>query len=673
MRHNTYQVRSKLVLKTARPWILLATVSVLLAGVSVVPSIKSSRRRRLDEWDWSFLSETEQQQQQDESSTKVSAANDKDGDWNFIESTSPRHEVSPVTPSNTLTDDWDTPTTPAKTTTTDDDDDDDWNVVTDSSTSTANHHQPAAIAEDEWGFAEITQSTTSEKKTSGGMEVNDDDWNIMGQEKAPLPPSSSPKGITDDDEGEWFLINDVTKISYTAKSSSEHAHSSKSHKHHHSVFTEDHKDLFPFNWADFWGFALATGGLLLAAGGGIGGGGILVPIYCLVLDFSPKHAIPLSNITVLGGALANTILNAPKRHPSADRPLIDWDMILVMEPLTIAGALVGALINKVLPELLLTVLLVLLLAITAQNTLSKAIQLYRKETAQMIQESELTKLVEEQQRNDDDGDEEDDDDENKDAKGDEPNESQMVTVMSKEHEELQAILEHERHHSQHNIILLVVMFIVVLIINASKGGGAFKSPLGITCGSSAFWMSNFLLLAWILAISIHARVVLLHKYERKAACNYVYQPGDIVWDERATVVYPIICTFAGFFAGMFGVGGGIVKGPLMLAMGIHPAVSSASTACMILFTSFTATTSFVVFGLLVYDYAIICFIIGFLATLVGQIALSYVMKRAGRNSYIAFSIGGVVLVSAILMTIQSLLSIAEGEKHHAGGICGKGD
>ena len=111
----------------------------------------------------------------------------------------------------------------------------------------------------------------------------------------------------------------------------------------------------------------------------------------------------------------------------------------------------------------------------------------------------------------------------------------------------------------------------------------------------------------------------------------------------------------------------------MLAMGIHPAVSSASTACMILFTSFTATTSFVVFGLLVYDYAVICFIIGFLATLVGQIALTYVMKRAGRNSYIAFSIGGVVLVSAILMTIQSLLSIAEGETHHAGGICGKGD
>ena len=124
---------------------------------------------------------------------------------------------------------------------------------------------------------------------------------------------------------------------------------------------------------------------------------------------------------------------------------------------------------------------------------------------------------------------------------------------------------------------------------------------------------------------------------------------------------------------MFGVGGGIVKGPLMLAMNVHPAVSSASSACMILFTSFTATTSFVVFGLLVEDYAVVCLAIGFVATFAGQLGLAYMAKQAQRNSYIAFSIGGVVLLSAFLMTVQSVLSMAEGEQHHAGGICGKGD
>ena len=32
--------------------------------------------------------------------------------------------------------------------------------------------------------------------------------------------------------------------------------------------------------------------------------------------------------------------------------------------------------------------------------------------------------------------------------------------------------------------------------------------------------------------------------------------------------YPLICSGAGLVAGMFGIGGGIVKGPLMLEMGV---------------------------------------------------------------------------------------------------------
>ena len=108
----------------------------------------------------------------------------------------------------------------------------------------------------------------------------------------------------------------------------------------------------------------------------------------------------------------------------------------------------------------------------------------------------------------------------------------------------------------------------------------------------------------------------------------------------------------------------------MLAMGVHPAVSSASSALMILFTSFTATTSFFVFGLLRMDYGVVCIILGFFATIVGQLGLSYLMKKYQRNSYIVFSIGGVVLLSAILMTFQSLLAAAEGgPREKTGGVC----
>lgn len=100
----------------------------------------------------------------------------------------------------------------------------------------------------------------------------------------------------------------------------------------------EHKDLFPLDASDYWGIVLVSVGLVIAASGGIGGGGILVPLFILVFGFSPKHAIPLSNFTIVGSSITNMILNIPKRHPHADRPLVDWDLIMVMEPVTMIGA-----------------------------------------------------------------------------------------------------------------------------------------------------------------------------------------------------------------------------------------------------------------------------------------------------------------------------------------------
>jgi len=69
----------------------------------------------------------------------------------------------------------------------------------------------------------------------------------------------------------------------------------------------------------------------------------------------------------------------------------------------------------------------------------------------------------------------------------------------------------------------------------------------------------------------------------------------------------------------------------------------------------------------------VCFSLGFVATYVGQVGLSIIMRRGKtqRYSYIAFSIGFVVLLSVIMMTFQSLLSIAEGGSGSSNkGVCG---
>ena len=344
---------------------------------------------------------------------------------------------------------------------------------------------------------------------------------------------------------------------------------------------------------------------------------------------------------------------------------------MIMEPLTIAGALLGAFLNKLLKEEVLVVMLVLLLSFTAYNTLKKAMKMYKIESIHILKqqqkESELAamaanKEVHHESESEYNLLEKEDGDEDK---------EEGLTDMDMD-PELRMILEQEKVAPARNVKLLILLFIAVLIVNVLKGGGAFESPLGIECGGVGFWIANLVMIVLILSLTVYVRNYLIKKGERKENCGFRYVDGDIKWDRQTTIYYPVVCTLAGFFAGMFGVGGGIVKGPLMLAMGVHPKVSSASSACMILFTSFTATSSFIVFGLLIHDYAIVCLIIGFFATYFGQIALYYLMSKYERNSYIAFSIGGVVLLSALLMTIQSLVSLAEDGGNHPGGICGEG-
>lgn len=97
---------------------------------------------------------------------------------------------------------------------------------------------------------------------------------------------------------------------------------------------------------------------------------------------------------------------------------------------------------------------------------------------------------------------------------------------------------------------------------------------------------------------------------------------------------------------------------------------------MILFTSFASTTSFVVFGLLLPDFALVGFSIGFFAALLGQSLMRQARQATSasgrnfeRNSYIAFVIGGVVLISALLMTVQYVLLIVDEPEEYESGLC----
>lgn len=432
-----------------------------------------------------------------------------------------------------------------------------------------------------------------------------------------------------------------------------------------------HKDLFPLDLSDYLGTLLVALGLLVAASGGIGGGGILVPLYILVYGFKPKRAIALSNFTILGASIMNMVLNFPKRHPNprVDRPCVDWDLVVVMQPLTIAGTLLGAFIGLILPDSIVIILLIILLGFTTYTTLNKGISQYRRETE--LQETKTAKDIMREALEENEQDEATEEQSGL-LSSDETNEEVRASFdRSPMDPELVEIIEREKSSPMYKITVLTTMFAGIIILNVLKGGkGGYGSAIGITCGSFAYWMLTAFIFVWIIGIFIYLRNFLIDEWKIKKRLRYRFEEGDIEWNYENTLYFPAVCTLAGVFAGMFGIGGGIVMGPLMLQMGIHPLVVSATSAVMIFYTAFTGTSAYVAFGTLKWDYAWFLFVVGLLATAIGQFGVSYLVEKYKRTSYISLSIGAVVALSTALLTLESLISSSSGEVAESDSLCG---
>jgi len=99
----------------------------------------------------------------------------------------------------------------------------------------------------------------------------------------------------------------------------------------------------------------------------------------------------------------------------------------------------------------------------------------------------------------------------------------------------------------------------------------------------------------------------------------------------------------------------------MLEMGILPQVASANAAAMILFTTGTACLSFFLFGAIDTEVAGLLFFLGIVCTGAGQYYVGLAIKKANRSSLIVLSMGFVVVFSAILLTIRSIIDAATRE------------
>ncbi|KAG6597884.1 uncharacterized protein IUM83_07691 [Phytophthora cinnamomi] len=424
---------------------------------------------------------------------------------------------------------------------------------------------------------------------------------------------------------------------------------------------------------DALAIAFMVVGLAVSSAGGIGGGVILVPAMVLIMGFDIKRATPISNVAILGGAVANTWFNMLKRHPTADRPLIDPELALGMIPVVIGGTILGAVINKLIPSYIVSLLFVVVLAVSDARMTLRGIRLFKKELAQKRAEiaaneakldvpaSPNVYIQASSPGNDDII---------------EGNHLSISWYAASEAAEQKVdggndvgddavraqILEKERRFAWTPHIAIMVCYLGVV---ATSIGDA-----SVHCGGVAYWVILLIEIPWV-AVFVFYTSHYLHKiYLRKAAVNYQYVDGDIQWTKKTVVYFPLGCAVAGIVAGMFGVGGGIITGPIMIELGIVPEVASSTMALMILYSSAAATAKFAVFKMVAWDWALLLCAVAFVVTSASQVVILGFVRKTGRQSIIILCISASVTLGTVLMTYEAIKNtIDDAGNHFTADIC----
>jgi len=403
---------------------------------------------------------------------------------------------------------------------------------------------------------------------------------------------------------------------------------------------EQQQGLFPLQNKDInCGISIFVA-TVLASAAGIGGGAVLVPLFTLLGEFTEHEAIPLSIATVFGASTTSALGNYIwQKHPLVPhRHMVAYDICLVLLPATLLGSTAGVFLNKICPNWVIMVLLVALCAYSGKRTLSKAFQTWAKESREKesgsykaVNTTEMTGVGAVGGVSEADGD------------GDAGAPMQTdANALAKERES-------ETTFPWWTIVLLMRCWVAVMALSMLKGGHGAPSLLGATCGSAGYWglvLLNVPVLGYLTRLAGRS---LLRRHQHLMIIGYEYAEGDVAWDADKVSRYPAIVAVGAIAAGMLGVGGGMILGPIFLELGILPQVSSATSTVMVMFMASCNMGQFVVLGMLDTEYALYYMAWGVVGAVVGTGAAKKLIDWSGRASFLIFFLAAILFGSGLLM------------------------
>jgi hypothetical protein len=103
----------------------------------------------------------------------------------------------------------------------------------------------------------------------------------------------------------------------------------------------------------------------------------------------------------------------------------------------------------------------------------------------------------------------------------------------------------------------------------------------------------------------------------------------------------------------------MILGPLMLVMGVHPRVSTATTATMIVLTSSSVAVLFITSGLVPWEYALCFFSVSSVGAFIGKKYIDGYVKTTGKASILIFLLATIIALATVGTTYIVFTRLAD--------------
>jgi uncharacterized membrane protein YfcA len=160
-----------------------------------------------------------------------------------------------------------------------------------------------------------------------------------------------------------------------------------------------------------------------------------------------------------------------------------------------------------------------------------------------------------------------------------------------------------------------------------------------------------------LGITYFYSQIVLAEYNYRKTIDYPYHSTDITWTTSILIKYPLYAFGAGVTAGLLGIGGGLILGPLLLDLGLHPIISTATSNFLVVFVAASTSLQFIIHGMMNFRYGLVCIIFSTIGSYIGTLLIQKLLETTKRSSILIFSLSIVLAVSTIFIPTHTFIQI----------------